>query len=64
MNLRNSLSALALLFTPTLAFAHPGHGSSGLLAGLGHPLGGTGARGCLNRSARERDLLRGRGRAC
>ena len=40
MNLRNSLSALALLFTPTLAFAHPGHGTSGLLAGLGHPLGG------------------------
>ena len=40
MNLRNSLSALALLFTPTLAFAHPGHGTSGLLAGLSHPLGG------------------------
>lgn len=40
MNLRNSLSALALLFTPTLAFAHPGHETSGLLAGLGHPLGG------------------------
>ena len=40
MNLRNSLSALALLFTPALAFAHPGHGTNGLLAGLGHPLGG------------------------
>lgn len=40
MNLRTNLSALALLFTPALAFAHPGHGTSGLLAGLGHPLGG------------------------
>ena len=40
MKLRNSLSALTLLLTPTLAFAHTGHGTSGLLAGLSHPLGG------------------------
>lgn len=40
MNLRNSLSALTLLFIPGLAFAHTGHATTGLLAGLSHPLGG------------------------
>ncbi|AYC31247.1 protein hupE [Pseudomonas cavernae] len=38
MNLRKTLYALALFLTPAVAFAHPGHGDSGLLAGLGHPL--------------------------
>lgn len=32
--------SLALLATPTLALAHPGHEHSGLVAGLAHPLGG------------------------
>ncbi|SDI09923.1 urease accessory protein [Pseudomonas benzenivorans] len=38
MNLRQSLFALALLLSPTLAFAHAGHDHSGLLSGLAHPL--------------------------
>ncbi|HSC84257.1 MAG TPA: HupE/UreJ family protein [Pseudomonas sp.] len=38
MNLRKSLYSLALFLTPAVAFAHPGHGDSGLLAGLSHPL--------------------------
>ncbi|NQD91584.1 HupE/UreJ family protein [Pseudomonas sp. CrR25] len=40
MNLRLPLFALALLASPTLAFAHPGHAQPGLLAGLSHPLQG------------------------
>ena len=40
MPLRHCLLALALLLTPALAFAHPGHSESGLLAGLSHPAGG------------------------
>lgn len=40
MTLNKALGALALLLTPALAFAHPGHGDSGLAAGLGHPVGG------------------------
>lgn len=40
MNLRKSLFAVALFLTPALAFAHPGHHQSGLLAGLSHPVFG------------------------
>ena len=40
MKLRKTLSAIALLCTPALAFAHPGHGDSGLMAGLAHPVFG------------------------
>ena len=40
MNLRKTLYAIALFCTPALAFAHPGHGESGLLAGLSHPVFG------------------------
>jgi urease accessory protein len=38
MKLPRHLSALALLLAPGLAFAHPGHEFTGLLAGLTHPL--------------------------
>lgn len=40
MTASKSLGLLALLLAPSLAFAHPGHGDHGLMAGLGHPLGG------------------------
>ena len=40
MTLKRILGTLALLLAPTLAFAHPGHGDNGLIAGLGHPIGG------------------------
>ncbi|MBB2493599.1 HupE/UreJ family protein [Aquipseudomonas ullengensis] len=40
MNLRKSLFTLALFLTPAVAFAHPGHGDSGLMAGLAHPVFG------------------------
>lgn len=40
MNLRKSLFSLALFLTPALAFAHPGHHESGLMAGLTHPIFG------------------------
>ena len=40
MNCKKVLSALALLLAPALAFAHPGHDESGLVAGISHPLGG------------------------
>ncbi|WP_062378950.1 HupE/UreJ family protein [Pseudomonas abietaniphila] len=40
MNCRKTLSTLALLLVPALAFAHPGHDESGLVAGISHPLGG------------------------
>ncbi|MGH8351478.1 MAG: HupE/UreJ family protein [Pseudomonas sp.] len=40
MTLKRILAALALLLTPALAFAHPGHGDNGLIAGISHPLGG------------------------
>ena len=40
MTLHRLFCGMALLLTPTIAFAHPGHGDHGLLAGLGHPLGG------------------------
>ena len=40
MTLKRTLGALALLLTPALALAHPGHGDNGLIAGISHPLGG------------------------
>ncbi|HHK2297323.1 TPA: HupE/UreJ family protein, partial [Pseudomonas aeruginosa] len=40
MKLPKLLAALALLAAPALAFAHPGHGEHGLVAGLAHPLTG------------------------
>ena len=40
MTLKRILGTLALLLTPTIAFAHPGHGDNGLIAGISHPLGG------------------------
>lgn len=40
MTLKKIFTCVALLLSPTLALAHPGHGDNGLLAGLGHPLGG------------------------
>lgn len=40
MNVKKACSALALLMIPALAFAHPGHGDNGLVAGISHPIGG------------------------
>ena len=40
MTLKRIFGALALLLTPALAFAHPGHGDNGLMAGISHPIGG------------------------
>jgi len=40
MKLKRILGALALLLAPALAFAHPGHGDNGLIAGISHPLDG------------------------
>ena len=40
MTLKKILATLTLLLSPALAFAHPGHGDNGLLAGIGHPIGG------------------------
>ncbi|MCU1749153.1 HupE/UreJ family protein [Pseudomonas sp. 6D_7.1_Bac1] len=40
MTLNRMFAAAALLLTPALAFAHPGHGDNGLLAGISHPIGG------------------------
>ncbi|MBD8624227.1 MULTISPECIES: HupE/UreJ family protein [unclassified Pseudomonas] len=40
MTFKTLLTCAALLLTPAVAFAHPGHGDNGLLAGIGHPLGG------------------------
>jgi urease accessory protein len=40
MTLKRILGAAALLLTPAIAFAHPGHGDSGLIAGISHPIGG------------------------
>ncbi|HBO4311191.1 TPA: HupE/UreJ family protein [Pseudomonas aeruginosa] len=40
MKLPKLLAALVLLAAPALAFAHPGHGEHGLVAGLAHPLTG------------------------
>lgn len=40
MTFKTLFTCAALLLTPAVAFAHPGHGDNGLLAGIGHPLGG------------------------
>ncbi|WP_433738436.1 HupE/UreJ family protein [Pseudomonas putida] len=40
MTLKRILGAMALLLTPAIAFAHPGHGDNGLIAGVSHPIGG------------------------
>lgn len=40
MRLNRLFAAAALLLAPALAFAHPGHGDNGLVAGISHPLGG------------------------
>lgn len=40
MNLRKALYSLALFLTPAVAFAHTGHDTSSLLAGLAHPITG------------------------
>lgn len=40
MNYKKALYALALLLVPAVAFAHPGHGDNGLLAGISHPVSG------------------------
>ena len=38
--MKRYIALLALLLTPTLAFAHPGHAGVGLLSGFLHPFGG------------------------
>lgn len=40
MNYKKVVYTLALLLTPALAFAHPGHDENGLMAGISHPLSG------------------------
>lgn len=40
MSLSKLLGAAALLLSPALAFAHPGHDHAGLLAGIAHPVFG------------------------
>ncbi|WP_375740384.1 HupE/UreJ family protein [Pseudomonas boanensis] len=40
MKLRKTLYTIALFLTPAMAFAHPGHESSGLMAGIAHPIAG------------------------
>lgn len=40
MQVRKALYALALLFTPAMAFAHTGHDTSGIMAGVAHPVTG------------------------
>ena len=40
MTVKKLLAGLALALAPALAFAHPGHDESGLLAGIAHPLTG------------------------
>jgi urease accessory protein len=40
MRITQTLPALALLAIPTIAHAHPGHGDSGLLPGIFHPITG------------------------
>jgi len=40
MTLKKLFGAAALLLTPALAFAHPGHGEHGIVAGVLHPLTG------------------------
>ena len=40
MSLRKVLYSIALFLTPAGAFAHPGHGDHGLIAGIAHPVTG------------------------
>lgn len=40
MQVRKALYALALFFTPAMAFAHTGHDTSGIMAGVAHPVTG------------------------
>ncbi len=40
MQVRKALYAIALFLTPAMAFAHTGHDTSGLMAGVAHPLTG------------------------
>ena len=40
MTLKRILGAMALLLTPAISLAHPGHGDNGMIAGIGHPIGG------------------------
>jgi urease accessory protein len=40
MTLQRIWGAATLLLTPAIAFAHPGHGDNGLMAGISHPIGG------------------------
>lgn len=40
MSLKKIFTVLTLLLAPAMAFAHPGHGDSGLVAGISHPIGG------------------------
>lgn len=40
MTLKKILGTVALLLAPAMAFAHPGHGDNGLMAGIAHPLTG------------------------
>ena len=40
MTLKRILGAIALLLAPAVAFAHPGHGDNGWIAGISHPIGG------------------------
>lgn len=40
MNYTKAFGALTLLLAPAIAFAHPGHGENGLMAGISHPIGG------------------------
>jgi len=39
MSLKKIFTAAALLLAPALAFAHPGHGDNGLVAGISHQIG-------------------------
>jgi len=38
--MKRCIALFALLLTPTLAFAHPGHAGAGLLSGFSHPFSG------------------------
>jgi urease accessory protein len=40
MNYKHICGTLGLFLLPALAFAHPGHGDNGLIAGISHPVGG------------------------
>ena len=40
MNLRKSMFTAALLLSPALAVAHPGHDHAGIMSGIAHPIFG------------------------